>query len=246
MVADLNSDRSELVLPGMTISGYDISQDGKKAVVAVPGAGGNSHVWLVSLQHRFAPRQLTSAEGEDEPKFGTDNRIFFRQKQGAANYVCRINEDGSGYVRAGDTPILELEDVSPIESLATVYAKSSEENIPFASFAVSLNGVSPPVLVTNYLGYAGWNRQGTEFFLTSNTLMGKLDGKTVVFHVQHGKLPPIPPGGLGTPDSLKNAEILDHDVIVGPSASVYAFREISVHRNLYKIDARDSGLVGQK
>jgi hypothetical protein len=66
--------------------------------------------------------------------------------------------------------------------------------------------------------------------------MGKLDGKTAVFHVQNGKLPPIPPGDLGTPDSLKNAEILDHDVTVGPSASVYAFREISVHRNLYKID----------
>jgi len=246
MVADLSSDHSEVVLPGMTISGYDISQDGTKAVVAVPGGGGNSHVWLVSLQHRFAPRQLTSAEGEDEPKFGADNRIFFRQKLEAANYVYRINEEGSGYVRASDTPILELEDVSPIESLATVYAKSSEENIPFASFAVSLNGVSPPVLVTNYLGYAGWNRQGTEFFLTSNTLMGKLDGKTVVFHVQHGKLPPTPSGGLGTPDSLKNAEILDHDVIIGPSASVYAFREISVRRNLYKIATQGSELVRQK
>src|SRR5258708_7679158 len=113
MVSDLGSDRSELVLPGMTISGYDISQDGKKAVVAVPGGGGNSHVWLVMLRHPFAPRQLTSAEGEDEPKFGADNRIFFRPKQGAANYVCRINEDGTGYVRASDTPILELEDVSP-------------------------------------------------------------------------------------------------------------------------------------
>jgi hypothetical protein len=32
------------------------------------------------------------------------------------------------------------------------------------------------------MGYAGWNRQGTESFLTSNTLMGKLDGKTAVFH----------------------------------------------------------------
>jgi hypothetical protein len=67
--------------------------------------------------------------------------------------------------------------------------------------------------------------------------MGKLDGKTVVFHVQNGRLPPIPSGGLGTPDSLKNAEILDHQVTVGPSTSVYAFSEISVHRNLYKIDA---------
>jgi hypothetical protein len=76
--------------------------------------------------------------------------------------------------------------------------------------------------------------------------MGKLDGKTVVFHVRHGKLPPIPPGGLGTPDSLKNAEILDHVAVVGPSASVYAFREISVHRNLYKIDTQAGELVGQK
>jgi hypothetical protein len=222
----------------MTIHGYEISPDGRKGVVAVPGADGNLHLWLVSLQHRFAPRQLTSAEGEDEPKFGADNRIFFRQKQGAANYVCRINEDGSGYVRASDTPILELEDVSPIELLATVSAKSSEENIPYASFALSLNGVSPPVLVTNYLGFAGWNRQGTEFFLTSNTRMGKLDGKTVVFHVQHGKLPPIPPGGLGAPDSLKNAEILDHKVTVGPSSSVYAFLATSVHRNLYRINTQ--------
>ncbi len=138
MVADLSSDRSEVVAPGMTISGYDISSDGKKAVVAVPGADGNPHVWLVSLQHRFAPRQLTSAEGEDEPKYG-DNSIFFRQKQGAVNYVCRIDEDGTGFVRASDTPILDLEDVSPLGSLATVYARSSEENIPYASFALSLN-----------------------------------------------------------------------------------------------------------
>src|SRR5260370_10071598 len=104
MVSDLGSDRSELVLPGMTISGYDISQDGKKAVVAVPGAGGNSHVWLVSLQHRFAPRQLTSAEGEDEPKFGADKQIFFRQKKGAANYWYRSNQDGFGYGTASDHP----------------------------------------------------------------------------------------------------------------------------------------------
>jgi hypothetical protein len=94
------------------------------------------------------------------------------------------------------------------------------------------------VLVTNYLGYAGWNPQGTEISLTSNTLMGKLDGKTVVFHVQHRKRPPIPPGGLGTPDSFKTAEILDHNITVGPSTSVYAFLATSVHRNLYKMDTQ--------
>jgi hypothetical protein len=41
---------------------------------------------------------------------------------------------------------------------------------------------------------------------------------------------------FGNTRFFKNAEILDHDVTVGSSASVYAFRELSVHRNLYKID----------
>ena len=41
----------------------------------------------------------------------------------------------------------------------------------------------------------------------------------------------------------KNAEILDHVAIVGPSASAYAFREISVHRDLYKIDTHAGELV---
>lgn len=61
-MADLDSGRKERLLPGLLISFYDVSPDGKRVAFAAADADGKSRLWLASLERRFAPRKLGEFE----------------------------------------------------------------------------------------------------------------------------------------------------------------------------------------
>ena len=80
-VADTASTHQEKVLPGFLITRYDISLDGKRVVFAAIDAGGKSSLWLVRLDRRASPLQLTSDEAA-RPFFGSNGAILFVGKEG--------------------------------------------------------------------------------------------------------------------------------------------------------------------
>ena len=63
-VADLESGRSELLLRGFAVTGYDISEGGRRVVFAAVDEKALTHLWLAATDHRFprSPRSLRSQE----------------------------------------------------------------------------------------------------------------------------------------------------------------------------------------
>jgi Tol biopolymer transport system component len=80
-VADLASGRNEALLPGFRVNTYAISPDGKRAAVAVQGAGGKFRLWLASLDRRLPPREIPGADG-DSPDVRPRRRVVFPGRRG--------------------------------------------------------------------------------------------------------------------------------------------------------------------
>jgi hypothetical protein len=67
-VMDLETGKSDPVLPGFAIAQYRISRDDRDALIATTGKRDTRQIWLVSLDRRQPPRLLV--EGGDRPVFG--------------------------------------------------------------------------------------------------------------------------------------------------------------------------------
>jgi Tol biopolymer transport system component len=86
-VADLETNRSERLLPGFLLRGYDISPDGKRVAFPTTDTQGHSRLWLASLDMRTAPRQFPSSVNEDEPQFDAHGYLYFRAAEGRSNFL---------------------------------------------------------------------------------------------------------------------------------------------------------------
>src|SRR4051812_2820926 len=105
-VTDLVSDRREPILPGESIVTYDVSDDGTQMVYSTRSQSGRSQLWLGSLDGRSAPRLLPSIG--DEPAFGPDGDILFRNSDGVRNYLFDLKRNGSKPVKALTDPIINF------------------------------------------------------------------------------------------------------------------------------------------
>ena len=78
-MVELESGRSERLLPGFTITNFDVSDDAARVVFTALDASGQNRLWLASLERRFSPRRipLTSNAEPRRPVFGPSGDIFF-------------------------------------------------------------------------------------------------------------------------------------------------------------------------
>ena len=90
---------------------YDISRDEKEVAFTTTESGGESQIWLASLDRRTPPRQI--ARAGDQVSFGADGDLIFRSLEEKTNGLVRIKKDGSGRERITTAPILEKFGVSP-------------------------------------------------------------------------------------------------------------------------------------
>ena len=63
---DLVSGKTESVLPGMSVTDYDISPDEKEAAFTITESSGEQTIWLADLDRRTPPRQIAGA-GDQVP-----------------------------------------------------------------------------------------------------------------------------------------------------------------------------------
>ena len=110
--ADLAAGKSEIVLPGVSISAYNISSDEKEVVFSTQPAGQPSQIWIAPLDRGAPPRRI-AANGESLPYFGPHNEIVFRLTDGQAYYVGAMAADGTGRRKALPGRILNFDNVSP-------------------------------------------------------------------------------------------------------------------------------------
>ncbi len=236
-VTELSSGKSRRLLPGLRIVSYALTMDEKRAVVAIAGDDGVQHLWLTSIENRFPPRQLTSGAGEDVPSVTQDGTVFFRAKYGAANYLDRMNEDGSGRVRAMETTFDELLHVSPDGRWAMALASVNDEEVPFAPVLLPVHG-GKPLRLCHLACEAVWSPDGKFIFVVLGAgpvVVGQL-GKTLVLPFESDKVIPteLPERGLDLA-AVKREKVLERTVAAGLDASTYAFLKQNAHRNIYSM-----------
>src|SRR5438093_2832228 len=80
-VTDLVTGKTDVLVTEFFIRSFDISGDGREAVLATGRLGKTAELWLVTLDRHAAPRKIASS-GEDSPSFGPDGEILFKVSEG--------------------------------------------------------------------------------------------------------------------------------------------------------------------
>jgi len=237
---ELRGGRSEQLLPGIAVTGYDISPDGRRIVFAAQDPHGESQrLWIASTDRRFPPRQIPSSTSDDSPAFGPGGDIFFRSAEGGSNFIYRVKEDGTGRQKVLPNPILDFNSVAPDGQWLVAVAPTHDEEIPAAVWAYPIHG-GTPVRICAGICSARWDRAGKLFYVALIE-MGSRGGRarTLVLPVPRGRdLPPLPPSGINSPEDVKGlpgVKIIEEVISPGATTSVHVFTRTSVHRNLYSI-----------
>jgi Tol biopolymer transport system component len=241
-VADLQSGRSELLVPGFQALDYDISPDGRQVVMETEDREGKPRLWLTPMDRSSLPHQIPNVVG-GSPRFGPDGEIFFRRRAegtsqeggmtGSPGFVYRVRLDGTGMRKALQQEILLFLGVSPDGGWISAWAPLPGNGLPSAQ-AFPLDG-NPPVA----LGWVpfGWSKPGWPRVLGLVPLFSKW---TYSVPLAPGQiLPPIPAGGFRSEDQITSLPGARRGpawpVAGGPSPDVYAFYREAIQRNLYRI-----------
>jgi len=234
-VAAKGQGTSERVLPGFSVTGYALSSDGKRLVVAAPDASGVSYLWIASADGRFSPRRLPFAKA-DQPFFGPGGEIYFRAPEGKSNFIYRLSQEGAPPEKVGLFPIVDLEAISPDGKWLAAWAPAGDEESNMRVVAFPSGGGSPVRLCDSLCGVT-WSKDGKWLYLWSILAMMS---KTFAIPLPPGQaLPPLPSSGFKLDAGLSKfpgVKVIDAvGISPGPEASTYAFTQTAVHRNLYRI-----------
>jgi len=241
-VADLESGRSEALVPGLLALDYDISADGRQVVMEVADSAGKPRLWLAPFDRSSPPRQVPNVEG-GSPRFGPGGQIYFRHTEGqhsmegTAGLVYRVRPDGTALEQALQQPILTMGSLSPDGRWLVAWALIGGDGTP-AWQAFSLAG-GPPVTI-GIATFLDWSPDGSSVSVMSETGAPIPGGRSYLIPLSGGRmLPNIPPGGFRTEEEIAGLpgarRIEAYAVKPGPSPEMYAFYRGTAQRNLYRI-----------
>ncbi len=223
---DLASGTIDRLLPGVSLTSYQISRDGKEALFSRGWRGADSEIWLAAFDRRPPPRLIT--RDGDQAFFGAPGELIFRELGATQNFAVRINEGGSGRQRVFSTPIIDLQAVSPDGSwIVASRAGGASEPLP-DMLALPVDGGPTRKICTGYCE-PGWSADGRLFFVP-------IAGKTIVVPIPHGRqLPDLPASGIEGAKLPGLRQIQREDALPGPDPSTYVYAETRLGRNLYRI-----------
>jgi eukaryotic-like serine/threonine-protein kinase len=236
-VADIESGRSEPLFPGIALTGYEISKDGKRVVFSAKDSGGKTGLWIAPTDRTDAPRQIPNAEG-DMPHFLRPGEVVFHATENGSTVVFRIREDGTEKQKLASSEINEVRGASP-DGAFVIAGSRANGHIETQAFPSS-GGAPIPIL--DAMCFLRW--QPDRKFLYLSVLAGMQSaaafGRTYVIPVSPDKLfPPIPLGGFQSEDEiarLPGVRVIEAaDVFPGPTPGTYAYSRQSVQRNLYRV-----------
>jgi Tol biopolymer transport system component/tRNA A-37 threonylcarbamoyl transferase component Bud32 len=240
-VTDLDTGQRQRLLPDFLMMHYAISPDGRR-VVFVADDNGRTPIWLAPLDGRTPPRRLGATSGV-AAYFGGPGEVVFQGAGGAEVFLYRMDEDGTGLRRIGDTPLLWPFAASPDGQWVPAAEGPSPENrdmvmaYPSDGGAPRLickcypppnldNGPQPPQL--------SWAPDGRFLYL-------KYDQAMYAIPLRPGQaLPPMPASGLTSKDAvaaLPGARLVAEGdwVFPGPDPSIYAVMKVNTQRNIYRV-----------
>jgi eukaryotic-like serine/threonine-protein kinase len=233
-VKDLVSGKMEVVLPGYTLSGYSVSQDGKQVAFAMNDASGRSGLWIAPTNHRSSPVRISSNATEDSPFFLPNGDLVFRAIEGNANFVYRMKVDGTERRKVSPERIFDAITVSPDGRWFVAGSPGPDQEHTLATKAFALDG-SPPVTVC--LGYCmfTWDQTGKFMYLFFEQFR---QGTYLLPLLSDFGFPKLPPGGFARMEDLPDPRTSGFVPLYVQSAvnsSVYAYAQQNTRRNLYRI-----------
>ncbi len=239
--ADLAAGKSEIVLPGISISAYSISNDEKEVVFSTQPAGQPSQIWIAPLDRGAPPRRI-AANGESLPYFGPGNEIIFRLTDGQAYYVGVMAADGTGRRKALPGRLLNFDSVSPDGRFVAASVVVPNEPLPLTlSFPLD-GGKATPICDT--LCSPAWSPDGRYLYLQLPDKPGQsINARTVAVPIPPGEtLPRVPPEAVHDPTQwakVAGVKIIEQtNIAPSPTPSTYAYIKPSVHSNLFRIPLR--------
>ena len=140
-MTDLDSDRTEAVLPGVSMIVFDISPDGNQVTFLAQDVEEAWHVWVAPLDRRTAPKQLTSSVAS-APRFGPEGEIYFVAREGSQKFLYKVGPNETVPRKMITAPVTDFAGISPhgewwLFGPLSVIAGQRKEASP-APFAVSV------------------------------------------------------------------------------------------------------------
>ena len=239
---DLRTGTKQRLLSDFLMRHYDVSPDGNQIVFISADGMGRAQLWIGTTDGSSPPRRLADQDCY-RALFAPNGEIYFVGGQKGAMYLQRIGPDGAGLQKVAQEKVLFLYDISPDSKWLAVWTavKTDIKIYPSGGGAPRLlcshcasagaedRGITPPLV--------SWSRDGKELYLYSPDLH-----QTHAVPLKPGSpLPPIPPSGLNwraTAPTIPGARLIPHQrPFMSANPSVYAYPQVSAHRNIYRIPA---------
>jgi hypothetical protein len=236
--AFVGSGKSEAVFPGISMTAYDVSPDGKQVVYATRASEGDSQIWLAPID-RSSPASRVGNSGGTWPHFGAQARIVFLQTEGNANYLEQVNQDGSSRSRVVPYPIVEFQSVSPGRRWVITVVPRAPDGTGPAVVAIPLDGGPVRDVCASYC-LPTWSTSGRFLFVPVEGPSRFAKGRSLAIPIGPGEsMPDLPPGGiapLAEPNVVNGAQSVPRaNLVPGKDPEHFAFVNTTVHRNLYRI-----------
>jgi Tol biopolymer transport system component len=236
---DLASGKSDPVLTGQRIVDYDVSRDESRVAFTVH-IGDESQIFVAAADRSSPPRLVV--RGGDTVSFGIGQRrgegdqLIFRQLGGKANYLARVQEDGSGLARVLDVKVQDIGGVSPDGEWADIGGIGSDP----AEFAVALRGRAQRRVCAGAC-IVQWSADGKYMYVSATDRFSAAESTvpTYVIPMPHGfGLLDLPASGIDRASEAEVAGIqsIPHaDMSPGPNPQTYAFTIAAFRGNLFRI-----------
>jgi eukaryotic-like serine/threonine-protein kinase len=233
----VKSGKSEAVFPGVAITAYDISDDGKQLLYSSPTRGGATQLWLAPVD-RSSPARRIGNSGEARPHFGPRGQILYQATEGNFNYLEQMNPDGTGRSKVVPYPISSLKGISPgrrwISAVVPVPAATGVE------FRLIPTDGGPSRVVCASFCVPKWSSTGKFLVIPVEKDSLQSPGRSLAIPVGPGEtMPDFPRGGiepLARPSVVPGAQsIARGELVPGKDPAHFAYVKTTVHRNLYRI-----------
>jgi Tol biopolymer transport system component len=192
-------------------------------------------VWISELDRRFSPRHLASG---DQPSVAPNGDIFFRKFEKDRSFLYRMHPDGSGQQRVMDSPVIDLESLSPDGKWLAVEVPVSGHIFGWSVIAYPLAAGAPVTLC--YHCHLKWSPDGKSLYFWFHAWGGAEmpNAKTYIIPLHAGSPVPVFRSPLESEDQVRALPgvqaLVPAGVNPGPGGR-FAFSRESVQRNLYRI-----------
>ncbi len=233
----VDSGKSEAVFPGVSMTAYDVSPDGKQVVYAAARHTGTTELWLAPVD-RSSPARRIGDFGGTRPHFGPRGQILFQATEGNFSYLEQMNPDGSGRSKVVSYPINTIQSISP--GRRWIIARVPVlESTGVVTKAIPLDGGTPRTICADFC-IPAWSSTGRFLVVPVEAPSRTSPGRSLAIPVGYGEnLPPLPHGGI---EPLANASVVPGaqsiargELVPGRDPAHFAYVNTTVHRNLYRI-----------